>query len=507
MNFERHILIIFLSCFWSLAIATVCQINNLQRFLPSNSLQFRSNPEWIFYGLTQDCQLFFARSDQLEQIKTLRVQNKVTYCLPNLVQIHWRQFHHHGIEGYQMGLQLLFKRANNQICTLPIEFPSKNALSGFTIFTYSLLSSLNYASCSYIANSSFVMEPDLSFMDSSFSDVIYFVDPESRSSFWNVRQFKFDKDGYFKALETFTVKNFAEDKSSSKVLAKDHVLALDGQRHKLLSIQRHNKNIASTCAYDLLFRPSKATIKKFNPLGHDSTQYRVNSFSVDGNLLLIGESFRQSHDQFLTKIFLTEKEKNDSAECILQLPFLTELSLVLMETKESLEKIHLPHFGHHKPRQKSHKIKNEQQTAVLQEPTTPTQPLFKIKPTSTTPKSLVLPMSTSTTRTLEKNDRKEEESDKKHEKESKNEENDVGDGRLLTEEEIREQKEQEDSNELGLMTEITTKNVLIQKEDQIEGSGDILPSTGLNKENLNSTANRSFFPVIVFFIFSVLFRQ
>lgn len=40
-------------------------------------------------------------------------------------------------------------------------------------------------------------------------------------------------------------------------------------------------------------RPSKAIIQKFNPLGQDSTHFRVNSFSVDENLLLIGESFRQ----------------------------------------------------------------------------------------------------------------------------------------------------------------------------------------------------------------------
>lgn len=60
------------------------------------------------------------------------------------------------------------------------------------------------------------MEPDLSFMDTSYSDVIYFADPDSRSSFWNIRQFKFDKDGYFKAMETFIVKNFAEGLLSFK---------------------------------------------------------------------------------------------------------------------------------------------------------------------------------------------------------------------------------------------------------------------------------------------------
>ena len=58
------------------------------------------------------------------------------------------------------------------------------------------------------------MEPDLSFMDTSYSDVIYFVDPASTGSFWNIRQFKFDKNGYFKSLESFIVKNFAEGKQT-----------------------------------------------------------------------------------------------------------------------------------------------------------------------------------------------------------------------------------------------------------------------------------------------------
>lgn len=42
---------------------------------------------------------------------------------------------------------------------------------------------------------------------------------------------------------------------------------------------------------------------------------------------------------------LTEKGKNSSKECLLEIPFLAELSFISMETKEVLEKIHLPHFG------------------------------------------------------------------------------------------------------------------------------------------------------------------
>lgn len=167
----------------------------------------------------------------------------------------------------------------------------------------------------------------------------------------------------------------------------------------------------------------------------------------------------------------------------------------------------MKYLGHHKPRQNSFKDKNELQTAVLQKPTTPTQPLFEVKPTKTATKSTNFRSTTLRITTTEENKKKKEKNKEKYEKENKIEENNVGDGRLLTKEEIHGKKEEKNNNELGFMTEITTKNVLIDKEDQIESSGDILPSVGLNKENLNSTANCSFFPVFVFFTFSILFKQ
>lgn len=47
-------------------------------------------------------------------------------------------------------------------------------------------------------------------MDSTFSDIIYFVDPNSYGSYWSIWQFKLDSNGYFKVLETLNVKNIAE---------------------------------------------------------------------------------------------------------------------------------------------------------------------------------------------------------------------------------------------------------------------------------------------------------
>lgn len=47
-------------------------------------------------------------------------------------------------------------------------------------------------------------------MDSIYSDIVYFVDPNLSSTFLTVRQFKLDSAGYLRSLDTFEVKNIAE---------------------------------------------------------------------------------------------------------------------------------------------------------------------------------------------------------------------------------------------------------------------------------------------------------
>lgn len=56
--------------------------------------------------------------------------------------------------------------------------------------SYSVLTSLPYTSCSHLRDSSFILEPDLSFMDTTFSDVIYFINIKPIDSQWDVRQFR-----------------------------------------------------------------------------------------------------------------------------------------------------------------------------------------------------------------------------------------------------------------------------------------------------------------------------
>uniref|UniRef100_A0A7E4W7D0 Sema domain-containing protein n=1 Tax=Panagrellus redivivus TaxID=6233 RepID=A0A7E4W7D0_PANRE len=463
-----------------------CSVSNVRKIFADNALGSRTSPNFIIYGLTQDCQLFFARLDQLDQLRHLRVQTKVTYCLPNLIQLHWRQYHHHGPDGSQFGLQLLFKRASNQICTLPLEFPSKNALSGFSIFTYSILSSLNYASCSYIANSSFVMEPDLSFMDTSYSDVIYFADPSSSGSYWNVRQFKFDKYGYFKALESFIVKNIAEGSSRHIVNARDYMASLDNQRHRLYFAQRQSKHLAMTCAYDLLFRPSKAVVRSLLPFKHDSSHFHVNSLSVEGEHVLIGESHRRTQDDFSTRLFLSERSKNGTSTCLLELSYLVEFGLMSLETKIDMEKVHLPRFGfHHKVKPDPTKVHREQSLTTTKRPTSASVHNVKVKPSTMTTKeadeefTTKLPPSTDESSTVT--------AQRLTTVSSKEEEDiDVGDGRLLKSDEKpdveKEEQNDDDANtdgdHLGLMTAMTVN----------EGSGfdQVTSSTEVNASNFDS---------------------
>lgn len=106
--------------------------------------------------------MVFARHDQIGQLldeRYLKVNLAINKCAPHLVQLHWRQYPSSLFNGplpisneqqevyektffkaprdiNRLELQLLIKRTNRQICTLPVEFPTKNALHGSNIFRY-----------------------------------------------------------------------------------------------------------------------------------------------------------------------------------------------------------------------------------------------------------------------------------------------------------------------------------------------------------------------------------
>ncbi|KAI6233859.1 hypothetical protein M3Y99_00854800 [Aphelenchoides fujianensis] len=295
----------------------------------------RNGDQFYVFALIQDCQLIFARADQLNQLAYLPdVRSQLTYCLPHLAQLHWRTLKLNG----NIGIQLLFKRHNNQICTLAVEFPRPNALVGEAVFSYSLLNSLSYAVCSYMPNANFSMEPELSFMDSTYSDVIYFIDPKSAGSFWTIRQFKFDPNGYLKALETFVVKNFAEETGFMNRQAGEHLISLDAQRKALYSVHKRDKDVSTTCAHELLF--------KLRPLRGDSDgrNYRINSLGADENVTIISEAQRINLNGFRSRVYISDRHANYSAECVLELPYIAKFGIVSERSLKQMNAKRLPTF-------------------------------------------------------------------------------------------------------------------------------------------------------------------
>ena len=108
---------------------------------------------------------------------------------------------------------------------------------------------------------------DMSFADSIYSDVFYFVEGRTISnSFWTIKQLRLTKHGYFRILDTFVVRNFANEwdgsmmkTAPSKEIGGDHpsqlLFSLDVQHRRLFSVEKNGKRkVFSTCPYDLLFR-------------------------------------------------------------------------------------------------------------------------------------------------------------------------------------------------------------------------------------------------------------
>ncbi|CAD5219958.1 unnamed protein product [Bursaphelenchus okinawaensis] len=340
-----------------------------------------TNQTYYLYVLTQDCQLVFSRSDQLEELQRyLEVQRDLTHCAPSKVHLNLRDVYSNG----KIGFQLLFKRGHNQLCLLPVDFPTENAMAGYSVFSYSLLNSMSYATCSYMTNTTFALEPNLSFMDSTFSDVIYFVDPKAAGTFWSVRQFKISYQGFLQAMEPFVIKNFAEETGFSSRMAGEFYVNLDTERSKLYTVHKRDKDMASTCSYDVLFRPHRARVHRrhMTRQHHHSHHLRINSFASDVNISLYTESEPRGENQHKSKVFMIDRRKNMSATCILRLPYQATIGIISKEVLDYLNNIKLPRFSEKikEKQQKSHKpiplSKSEESESKGNDVTTSTVPIY-----------------------------------------------------------------------------------------------------------------------------------
>ncbi|XGW25815.1 hypothetical protein V3C99_006877 [Haemonchus contortus] len=291
--------------------------------------------DYIIYGLTQDCQIFFIRPSQIPLLSTINVNVHNSYCYPNLVQLHVKSHN---------TLLLLTKQAGNRICTLELQIPPTEMLFGDHLFSYSLLSSLPYASCSHSSPKMFRLEPDLSFLDTVFSDVLYFIDAESTGALWTVHQFQINSEGFLRHLEKISINNHAKPLEvwTGPDLASEYVVTLDNQRNFIYIRNRFERNLLYECSYDLLFRPNTLVPHYVNTSSREERPW-LNSMAADQNVLLYTETDRTVKPA-VTRLFGLNIDKPSFGRCLVYTDYAFDVGVMRTSTLKFMEQNPLPTF-------------------------------------------------------------------------------------------------------------------------------------------------------------------
>ncbi|CAI2351755.1 unnamed protein product [Caenorhabditis sp. 36 PRJEB53466] len=338
--------------------------------------------DMLIYGITQDCQMFFIRPAQLHLLSAIRVDKRHSFCYANLVQLH--------VKSHDT-LLLTFKQASNRICTLEVHIPALSMLFGDHLFRYSLLNSLPYASCSHSKDQSFQLEPDLSFMDPLYSDVIYFIDALSTGSTWKVHQFLLKDTGNMNMMNNLTVSLQNQD-----VSANEFVVALDNQRDKLYRKNRFDNLIYQQCAFEMLFRPKEADVESFETPSHGYGSI-LHGQSVDGDIMVYVESDRTT-DPPSTRLNMISTEHPEHVACLSSTSFTFDVGIIRESTVELMKNEPRPPFGtkispRHKPKPKATSPSSPRKQKPTEDPTTTSSapPTVKSSATSTKPKEAYSP--------------------------------------------------------------------------------------------------------------------
>ncbi|ULT94492.1 hypothetical protein L5515_010902 [Caenorhabditis briggsae] len=331
----------------------------------------------LIYGITQDCQMFFIRPSQLHLLSTIRVDKRHSFCYANLVQLH--------VKAHDT-LLLTFKQASNRICTLEVHIPALNMLFGDHLFRYSLLNSLPYASCSYSKDQTFQLEPDLSFMDPVYNDVIYFIDALSSGKQWKVLQFLLKDTGTMSMMNNLTVSLQTRDSSANEFVA-----SLDNQRDKLYRRNRFDNLIYQQCAFEMMFRPKETEVSSFETpaRGYGAV---LNGQSVDGDFMVYVETDRTT-DPPTTRLNMLSTSHPEHVSCVSATSFSYDVGIIREATVTKLKSEPRPPFGTKvSPRPSSKAEKLNDQASKRNRNSTPSPTASeKKKPTSPSSSSTSTP--------------------------------------------------------------------------------------------------------------------
>ncbi|WKY08145.1 hypothetical protein Q1695_007553 [Nippostrongylus brasiliensis] len=337
--------------------------------------------DYIIYGLTQDCQIFFIRSSQISLLSTINVNVHNSYCYPNLVQLHVKS---------HSSLLLLTKQAGNRICTLDVQIPPTEMLFGDHLFSYSLLSSLPYASCSHSSPQMFRLEPDLSFLDTVFNDIVYFIDAQSTGALWTVHQFQITADGYLRHLEKISINNHAKPLRvwTGPDLANEYIVALDNQRNFLYVRNRFENSLLYECSYDLLFRPNTLVTHYLNTSAKEERPW-LNSMAADQNILVYTETDRKVTPP-VTRLFAMNTGNESHGLCVVYTNYAFDVGVVRTSTLMKMRANPLPTF------EDSRRTSNSSRSATTKIRWTPRPPSTHRHKSTTKPLKLTTIYMTST---------------------------------------------------------------------------------------------------------------
>ncbi|KAJ1350850.1 hypothetical protein KIN20_006746 [Parelaphostrongylus tenuis] len=273
-------------------------------------------------------------------------------------------------------------------------------LFGDHLFSYSLLSSLPYASCSHSTPQMFRLEPDLSFLDSVFNDVIYFIDSQSTGALWTIHQFQINTDGYLRHLEKISLRKVW----TRTPLANEYVVTLDNQRHFLYIRNRFERHLLYECSYDLLFRPNTLTTHYLNTSSRDNRVW-LNGMSADQNVLIYTETDK-SVPEPVTRLFALNIHSKSFGRCLVYTDYAFDVGLMKTSTLEQMKQFPLPTLEKSR-RMGSSRVAGYNVTTTtksLWSPARQSQPINRASTTTRTALKLSTIFSTSTEKTITSNE-------------------------------------------------------------------------------------------------------
>lgn len=221
--------------------------------------------------------------------------------------------------------------------------------------------------CSRLHDRHFNLEPDLSFMDTTFSDIIYFVNGKSSGGRWKVLQFQITDKGHLKSLDKFIIQYPRKEANDNYSMANNFILELDLKQSLLYTLNRYRKNLVSECSFDLLFRPNRVTPKwvEFEPdRGRPSS---LDSFSIDGDLMLFAESVRE-RDRIETNVYATNLKRSNYSVHLLTVNFMVDVGVLRKKTINDLSAKIVPRFEEAVPKAVSRFSEQVAQRTTTNEP-------------------------------------------------------------------------------------------------------------------------------------------